>query len=396
MIGAYLGSERVVTAADGTVSRSSLESFADSGTGCHVVIPVGVEVATLADTLTRLQQTGLEVQFFHDAAALAAAALGLRGTSLFVELDEDVSAVARVVTTEGEVRRQTLLKRSRAGRRALRRVWTDLVAESMVLAHRFDPLHDRDSEVRLANMLWDVASRASVEGSVVVNLPSARGESPITLTRDQFAVRAAPIYRELSSMLHELRPAAARLDLLVMADDLRLPGFAELLAEFRGCCILALRPEDLALAASGQPARTNDVIDVLLLRGYPTGHALIEAQVVELPGGRSARARPTHLLWNSEVRPLAPSSTIEIGRTVTGSGVSLPDGLAGVSRWHCSLRMTSSVAELIDHSAHGTWLNDERVMGRAEVFAGDRIRIGDPGVELTLLAIGTADGAPAG
>jgi len=35
------------------------------------------------------------------------------------------------------------------------------------------------------------------------------------------------------------------------------------------------------------------------------------------------------------------------------------------------------------------------VIGRAEVFAGDRIRVGDPGVELTLLAIEKADGASA-
>jgi hypothetical protein len=34
-------------------------------------------------------------------------------------------------------------------------------------------------------------------------------------------------------------------------------------------------------------------------------------------------------------------------------------------------------------------------MGRVEVFAGDRIRIGDPGIELTFLAIERAHGAPA-
>jgi pSer/pThr/pTyr-binding forkhead associated (FHA) protein len=69
--------------------------------------------------------------------------------------------------------------------------------------------------------------------------------------------------------------------------------------------------------------------------------------------------------------------------------------LAGVSRWHCSLRNEAQATWLIDHSRHGTWLNDERVAGRAEVFAGDRIRLGDPGIELTLLAIETGDGASA-
>lgn len=108
----------------------------------------------------------------------------------------------------------------------------------------------------------------------------------------------------------------------------------------------------------------------------------------------SARLQPTHVFWNSEARPLSIGSVVEIGRGMTDSGLSLPEGLAGVSRWHCSLRVTPLTTELIDHSSHGTWLNDERVFGRAEVYAGDRIRIGDPGVELTLLTVERADGAP--
>ena len=101
------------------------------------------------------------------------------------------------------------------------------------------------------------------------------------------------------------------------------------------------------------------------------------------------------LLWKAEVKPLTVDSVIEIGGDAPAGGLSLPEGLAGVSRWHCSLRVTPLTTELIDHSSHGTWLNEERVLGRVEVFAGDRIRIGDPGIELTLLATERADGASA-
>lgn len=394
MIGAYFGTETVSTAVDGATSGAPLDSFAKSGAACQVIVPISFDVTAVADSLARLQQLGLAVQSFHDAAAFSTAGLSLSGTALFVELEEDVSATARVVVVDGVARRQVFLKRDRMGRRTLKRAWMELIAESMVLAHRFDPLHDRSSETRLADLLWDLARRASEDGSVAITLPSPRGECSITLTRDQFAVRAAPIYREISGMLHELRPAASRIDLLVAESALGLPGFVEMLAEFRGCRVFGISPEALAVAASGLPPRPSGVDEVLLLRGHLLGVVRVEEHLVELPLMSSARLRPTHVFWNSEARPLTIGAVVEIGRGMTDSGLSLPEGLAGVSRWHCSLRVTPFTTELIDHSSHGTWLNDERVLGRAEVYAGDRIRIGDPGVELTLLTVERADGAP--
>jgi pSer/pThr/pTyr-binding forkhead associated (FHA) protein len=44
-------------------------------------------------------------------------------------------------------------------------------------------------------------------------------------------------------------------------------------------------------------------------------------------------------------------------------------------------------AVLEDHSRHGTFLNGERVQRRARLAAGDRIRLGTPGVELELVRI---------
>jgi pSer/pThr/pTyr-binding forkhead associated (FHA) protein len=41
-----------------------------------------------------------------------------------------------------------------------------------------------------------------------------------------------------------------------------------------------------------------------------------------------------------------------------------------------------------DHSRYGTFLNGERVAGEAELGAGDRLRVGTPGVVLELVAVG--------
>jgi pSer/pThr/pTyr-binding forkhead associated (FHA) protein len=39
-----------------------------------------------------------------------------------------------------------------------------------------------------------------------------------------------------------------------------------------------------------------------------------------------------------------------------------------------------------DHSSGETFVNDERVAGRAVLRVGDRLRLGSPGVELLLIA----------
>jgi pSer/pThr/pTyr-binding forkhead associated (FHA) protein len=66
----------------------------------------------------------------------------------------------------------------------------------------------------------------------------------------------------------------------------------------------------------------------------------------------------------------------------------LPEGHAGLSRRHCTFVQDSGQIVLLDHSSFGTFVNDERVSERVRVHAGDRIRLGDPGVELALIAVG--------
>ncbi|HEX7417054.1 MAG TPA: FHA domain-containing protein, partial [Steroidobacteraceae bacterium] len=72
----------------------------------------------------------------------------------------------------------------------------------------------------------------------------------------------------------------------------------------------------------------------------------------------------------------------------------LPEGLAAVSRSHCTLLREADAVVLVDHSRYGTFVNGERVAGRTVLRAGDTIRIGEPGVELALISVAPGTQSP--
>jgi pSer/pThr/pTyr-binding forkhead associated (FHA) protein len=61
---------------------------------------------------------------------------------------------------------------------------------------------------------------------------------------------------------------------------------------------------------------------------------------------------------------------------------------------HCSIRRSGGRVIVEDHSSQGTFLNDQRVAGARSVAAGDRLRVGVPGVELQFITVADDDAAP--
>ncbi len=368
----------------------------------QVAVPAAFGPAALSQVLAVFRAESLAVSAFVDAAALIGSALALRGTALVLEVGLHHAAVSRIECEVGEVRRRAALVRGRGGLVGVQEAWLQLVSEAMVLRSRFDPLHEAASEQRLYDLLPGAASRAAAEGSATIELPGANGPVQVTLSRDQFAARAEPLYRDLAAMLHELRPAGAAV--AVLADEVvaGLPGLREALAEFTGCELVGCAPGLAARAASllPPPAGSREPGHAPLLRGVPVRPAPLEGAVASRAAlGRedAVSAGPTHLLWAGRALalPLADGEGLELGRSPAAGGVALADGLAGVSRLHCTLCREAGQVVLVDHSRHGTWVNGERVSGRARLRAGDRLRIGEPGVEMELIAVGGQHGAPA-
>lgn len=335
---------------------------------------------------------------FVDAAVATVAALALDRPAIVLEMGM-TSVGATLVDSGGElVRRRRGASSPRGGFADLQQAWLDLISQAMVKRTRFDPLHDAVSEQALFDSLPTFLDRASADAHVDVTLEGPHGE-PLTvrLARDQFAAAGAATYGLLESQIRDLRTGGMPVTLVVPEPLLRLPGLSQRLDTFAGCDLLAVPEGFAAAAASCIPSTSRDTgAPVRLLRRLPRiDGSLLEPIDRPLPLGSASAPEQTfsHVLFEGRATPLGMRGVV-IGRAGNSVDIALPEGLAGVSRRHCTFMRESDGVTLVDHSRHGTFVNGERVAGRLRVRAGDRVRLGEPGVELALICVGVADGAP--
>jgi hypothetical protein len=170
---------------------------------------------------------------------------------------------------------------------------------------------------------------------------------------------------------------------------LEIPGFEEALAGARvarmlrcpdgqGAVAASLLAPSAVTAAGGVPYRTE-----LPCSAVTTADG-VQPLVLQ---GTDPDVMATHLVYRGRVLPI-PAAGLVIGRDPGEvAGLKLPDGIAGLSRRHCTLRRDGARTQLIDHSSHGSFLDGVRVRGRALLPAGSTLRLGDPGIELALVAL---------
>ena len=362
-----------------------------------IAAPAVAQPAGLGALLAIARHLSLPVDGFVDAAVASVSVLDIGGAAIVIELGLHHAAATLIEREGGSARRRRAVLSERGGLLELYQAWLELINTALVRQMRFDALHDAASEQQLFDLLPGLASAAAESGVAVAVLSSAGRRIELPLTRDQLAHAAQPLWREIAQLLHELRPAGSALTLLVPQAVLALPGWRESMPQFSGCASVGL-PQGFAAAATSLldlPPR-GAAEAVRLLRRLPVAaQPRLAAQVLResarAPG--TARPAPSHVLFEGRTFALA-SEPLVVGRAPAAAhAITLAEGLAGVSRRHCTLLRDGEQLVLLDHSRFGTFVNGERVAERALVYAGDEVRIGDPGVALTLIAVG--DAAPA-
>ena len=365
-----------------------------AGERIWIAAPAGAERFGLGALLGVARQLALPVDGFVDAAVVSAAALGGTGAAIVVELGLHHVAATLIERDGGPTCRRRSLLSPRGGLWQLYQGWLDLINTAMVRQTRFDALHDAATEQQLFDALPGLARDAMAQGVATAALTTAGERIEVPITRDQLAHAAQPVWREIARLLHELRPAGSAL-LLVPRAVAGFPGVREALAQFAGCELVSL-PDGFAAAATSLLDLTprSATEPVRLLRRLPSGAepalaalALRESAPADAPG-----LAPSHVLFAGRTFALGAEPLV-VGRAPgAGHAITLAEGLAGVSRRHCTFLRDGAELALLDHSRFGSFVNGERVAERTRVRAGDEVRIGDPGVTLALIAV--ADAAP--
>ena len=365
--------------------------------GVWIATPARASTRGLSAILSIARTLSLPVDGFVDAAVITAAAFGLERSAIVLEIGLHHAAATYIDRDGVQVRRRRTAMTERAGLMSFYQGWLELVSTALVKRTRFDPLHNAVTEQQLFDSLLGWAGEAASRGSANAALVHGTDRFEVTLTRDQFAQAGQAQHREIARLLHELRPAGAPVVLLVPELVSSLPGLREALEQFIDCELVRV-PDGFAARATSMlslPARA-DREPVRLLRRLPvfTESERIAATSRDLLGSPGDRgAAPSHLLLNGQVYAVGAGPLV-IGRSPEGSSrpggprtIALSEGLAGISRRHCTLLPEGEQLMLLDHSSFGTFVNGERVAERVSLRAGDRVRLGDPGVELAFLNV---------
>jgi hypothetical protein len=357
-----------------------------------IAVPVRADAAGLGSVLGIAQGLGLSVDGFVDAAAVTVASIRTGRSALVLEVGLH-HAAATAVDSSAQARRRRAVVSDLGGLVELYEAWLTFISTAMVKKTRFDPFTNAETEQQLFDALPVLTRQAAETGGTTAAVSNGDVRFEVSLSRDQFAEAAQPIYRELVRLLHLLRPAGADVAIVLPESVAALPGLREMLQQFVGCELITT-PEgfaaaatsllDLPEAAAGEPVR---LLRRLPIKEQPSINENVTREVLGRSGTRATPA--SHVIFEGRAFAIG-SSPLVVGREPgEPSAITLPDGLAGVSRRHCTFVRNGDELELVDHSHYGTVVNGERVSERVRLHAGDKVRLGEPGVELSLISIGT-------
>ena len=364
-----------------------------------VAVPADLDATALTSLRGALNAAGVDARDFVDTATLTAAAVTERAHYVILEAGWRSATATRIVGGP-ECAFEEAFVSERANLLDVYDLWLIAVAAAMVKNTRFDPLLSLDVEQRLFADLPLVAARAATESKVEAAIDADGARFAVEVDAQLFADSAQPFYRELMRLARSARIAGQGAALVLPAESRRWPGFLPRLLELEQDGLVIAPAGLAAVAASLQPA---DLAAVPRLRRHVArvgDHSLAaDIEYVSSVAASPSRALPvTHILFGGDSMRF-PDVGLVIGTEEVSNAphITLPRAAAGVSRRHCSLRREGERTVLIDHSRHGTWVNGARVRERAPVRPGDRVRVGTPGVEFTLISAAamTREASPA-
>ena len=316
---------------------------------------------------------GIPVAGLVDSAIASSAGVAVRATVVHL----DVQLYQAVLT---EMQGATILRRrrieaaQRAGQKAMHAAWAQVVAEAMVRRTRFDPMHQAATEQQLYQRLPEWLADLAVRESLDATIDSDGGSFTATVRREQFTLAAEAWYAQIAELVH----GGHRAD---EPPTLVLSALAERLGGLPGLEVVALPDVAAAAGAASHAGELGPAAPPALVTALPRAHAAAGGERRRQVAVAATHATLGGRAYAISEEPLVVGVGDGEGRRVAVAG-------AGISRSHCTLLRDGGRTLVRDHSRYGSFVNGEQVAGEMELGAGDRLRVGTPGVVLELVTVG--------
>jgi len=338
------------------------------------------------------QELDISVKGFVPLAVAAVPARLPAGLLLHLDLHLHRFEVTRLERAD-QLNRKDSISVEGNGLSKLYRRWVDAIAEEFVRSTRFDPLHQAATEQELYDRLPGILRQFYRNSDVFFEMTGGSKVHHITLTRDLFSKKGAPVFEELRRLVSRFydRYAKAADGLVLMLSDriAHLPGIKDLLAEIKNCSIIELQPGAGALgllrftrplfeqqAANSSPFLTS--------RPLPAQSHISNEEPRPNP---EAQTQPSHILYRHLAYPITDKPLmVGLERVSDKSGIQIQGKITGVSRKHCVVQLQGNKVVLNDFSTYGTFVDEKPVKGKTILLLGQTIRVGTPGETLNLIA----------
>jgi hypothetical protein len=365
--------------------------WAQCGSGVDGVVfavPAGWSTDQLGLLLGIAEEENIPVRGLVDSAVAATRQEYCGGELLNLELGLHSVTISRM-RQDGRVSIGDLHVVEQVGVESIERICVDLIARRFVEATRFDPLHDAASEQYLYDQLPAWLGRLSRQRSIMMTVPFQGNEFDADLELAALQVRLAAFFEPMIRQIRSLLSAGHATAVQCHGRWTDFPGVLDVLGQLPNVQVFALGP---AAAAWGALRRAESLGEtgegVRLVTSLPWDRPPVN--LAELAAARqstpSADLKPTHLRFDARAYRIS-ERPFHLGTELTDGdyGILFSEGVNGVSRRHCTIRLENHQVIVTDHSRFGTSLNGHAIDGSAILQVGDVLSLGSPPRELQLI-----------
>jgi hypothetical protein len=366
-----------------------------------LAVPPGYTREQLGLLVGIANECGVTVRGLVDAGLAACMTVAPAPCMLHLDLQlhQAVATLLEVSRADGMLRRIRYELLPGAGVLAFRQSMATAIATAFVRETRFDPLHQAATEQTLHDLLpgWLQALVEAEATDAEIQLGAATHR--IAVPRALLATAVEALAADIMRLVQSARPPGTPLHLCFTPRVAEVPGLVARLGGLRDCLPVELPDGAAALGAVRAAAGiVRPVGSIALVHRLPLEAAVPSEAVAALPPLATTvpgDAVPTHVLFRGRAWPIT-SLPLVLGWSTGAAAraLTLPAGIAGVSRAHCTLELRDGRTFVTDHSTYGTFVNDERIGGQLELRAGDVLRLGAPGIALDLIRVLPDHGTP--